>query len=661
MTANTIRPLSIPSCILASVFISWRTSLALVFAVVFTTSAQAQLSGYGDISIQVEAPQVTGVGNGYGEYRARVANNSATQSHRVTVALQFAPYGSEHGIREIRREVELAPQAKATISMFVPMLENAYGAQVFIDGERQREEVEVINRAGVLDAGDREFGLFLSPKIFKSGLMSKSNFEEGFKDSESNKQVATQSPEIPVTEWSDNWLSYARFDGVVVSSEELNAASEAVRSALFRYVERGGSLVVAGNWQVPPQWRARQGFITNDNIKNAEDEEPSGPALSATPVPPAATGESQNPSAVVAKGNVLAPFAAQAKSPTDLRIFFIGFGTLTITGAVDPGQIAVNQWKWSSRNFQASRIANSDYFTLAEFNQAFKVVEKFGVPMRGLFLLMLVFVIIIGPINLIWLAKRKRKIWMLWTVPAISLLTCLAVASFALFGEGWNATARTEALTILDESDHRATTIGWTAFYSPITPSEGLHFGYDTELDPQLPGNLRYGRRGISERTIDWTNDQHLDSGWITARVPVFFRLRKSETRRERLSIRQETNGNASLVNGLGAEISQVWWADGNGKIHSATNIPAGAQAILQPTDLKAAGEPSTLREAFNQNWLEQFKLFSDQPQTVLMPNSYLAVLNASPFVEEGLKSVKLRIARNLVYGITPVSAGGGR
>ena len=34
------------------------------------------------------------------------------------------------------------------------------------------------------------------------------------------------------------------------------------------------------------------------------------------------------------------------------------------------------------------------------------------------------------------------------------------------------------------------------------------------------------------------------------------------------------------------------------------------------------------------------------------MPNSYLAVLDGSPFVEEGLKNVKTRKARNLVYGI---------
>jgi hypothetical protein len=226
----------------------------------------------------------------------------------------------------------------------------------------------------------------------------------------------------------------------------------------------------------------------------------------------------------------------------------------------------------------------------------------------------------------------------------------LIVAGFSLFGEGWNATARTEALTILDENEHRATTIGWTGFYSPITPSEGLHFGYDTELIPQIPNSWNYRGR-LPERTIDWTNDQHLESGWVSARVPAFFKLRKSEARRERLNIRQAGN-ETILVNGLGAEIAQVWWADASGKIYSTTNIAAGEQASLKATELKAAGTPSRLREAYDGDWLKQFKTFSAEPQTVLMPNCYMAVLNGSPFVEEGLKNVKTRTGRNLVYGV---------
>ncbi|HQR33301.1 MAG TPA: hypothetical protein PLK30_11210, partial [Blastocatellia bacterium] len=187
-------------------------------------------------------------------------------------------------------------------------------------------------------------------------------------------------------------------------------------------------------------------------------------------------------------------------------------------------------------------------------------------------------------------------------------------------------------------------------FYSPITPSDGLHFGYDTELIPQLPADSMYRRRA-PDRTLDWTNDQHLTAGWVTARVPAFFKLRKSEARRERLNIRQ-SGDDTTLVNGLGAEIEKLWWADASGKIHSAENIAAGAQASLKATELKASARSSKLRETYGGDWLTEFNAFSNKPQEVLMPNTYLAVLKGAPFVEEGLKNVKTRSARNLVYGV---------
>ena len=634
--------------------------LLLTFACLL--SARAQDTIYGDISVRIEQPQTTEVGYGYGEYRAFIANASPSKSHRVVIVLQFAEYSSGgQGVKEIRRQVELAPSAQTTLSMFLPMLASPYSAEVEIDGQRQRETTAMFNRAGVLDTGDRQFGLLLSPQILKSGVTGSGNFEAAFKLPGGDKLAATQAPELPIAEWSGNWLSYARYDGILISSSELDAAPEPVRFALMRYVERGGALMVAGNWQVPPQWQARHGFITNDELKGEKEEADSESTvtfsegtvtISGTPTTSAGT---TTPPPPPSKSSFL-PIAAQAKAITDPQVYFIGFGTVAVTGNVDLSRIAVNQWNWMSRNFPASREPGNESYSVAELNRMFQVVERFGVPVRGLFLLMLVFVIVIGPVNLIWLAKRKRKIWLLWTVPAISLLTCLLVSGFALFGEGWNALARTEALTILDETAHRATTIGWTAFYSPVTPSDGLHFTPDTELIPQLSESYSYRRRP-AERTIDWTNDQHLSAGWVTARVPAFFKFRKNETRRERLTVRHEA-GAASLVNSLGADISQVWWADAEGKIHSATNIPAGAQAKLQATSLKASAQVWRLRAAFSEDWLEQFKAFTEKPQEALMPNSYLAVLDAGPFVEEGLKGVKTRKARNLVYGIT---AGGSQ
>ncbi|MGH9801129.1 MAG: hypothetical protein ACRD82_12260, partial [Blastocatellia bacterium] len=421
---------------ITSQLISGSLWLAFLFVLIVPSLALAQLPNYGDVSVKVESLHAPGVGEGYGEYRATITNHSATQPHKVTVS--FSNYGyDQSGIKEVRRTVELAPQSTANLVIFSPSLPGYSGyAGVAIDGVSQKEGVTVTeekvgNSSRVADAAS----LLLSQRVFKDGLTSAANVEQSLKNGSGEWLISTQSYDFPVSEWSQNWMSYARFSGVVLYAEELSAAPEAVRSALLRYVERGGSLIVAGNWQSPAQWQVRRDSIKDEAIKDDETDSEADPATNKAP---------------------------KQKRQSDLPVFYIGFGAVIVTGSVDPKEIAVNQWKWLMQNLNDSSLTENNYSDLSEINQAFKVVEQFGVPIRGLFLLMLLFVIVIGPINLIWLAKRKRKIWMLWTIPAISLLTCLIVTGFSLFGEGWNATAKTDVLTILDETAHRATTIGWT-------------------------------------------------------------------------------------------------------------------------------------------------------------------------------------------------------
>ncbi len=590
---------------------------ALLCAMLISISAYA--ADYGDISVKVE--KVTGgLSNaGYEEYRATIINRSPAKTHRVTLVF-FAEAGMAE-VSEVRRTVEVAPSSSATIALFKPQMFYSTGISVLIDGTRQDAPVAIdeSRTSAWVSRSRNNFHLLVSRNVEKSGLMNEAAVAEGFKNAEGENDVAHLAYQSPMPEWSTSWLGYSSFNGVIITADELNSAPDAVRTALWRYVECGGSLLVIGKWEVPKQWRqARRQII---GVAEGESEEQGKLGLTAK---------------------------------TDFDAYHVGFGEVLVIGDIDPKRIPPAQWFNVKLGWKNSRPGAKAYYDLADINKDFPVVERIGIPVRGLFALMLAFVVVIGPVNLIWLARRRKKIWMLWTVPAIALVTCLAVMGFALFGEGVSATSRTAAFTILDETSHRATTIGWTAFYSPITPSEGLHFSYDTDLMPQWPGAWGYRDRRDSQRTIDWSSDQHLASEWITARVPAYFKFRKSEMRRERLTVRQSASGAISVVNGLGVDIQALWLADSAGRVHSAKSISAGGQASLSSINLQAASDGSGLRELFgNEDWLARMKLVEQNPAQHLMPGCYLAVLDASPFVEEGLKDVKTRKARTLVYGVS--------
>src|SRR5262249_35182975 len=155
-----------------------------------------------------------------------------------------------------------------------------------------------------------------------------------------------------------------------------------------------------------------------------------------------------------------------------------------------------------------------------------------------------------------------------------------------------------------------------------------------------------YGAGDRLGRKIDWTHDQHLASEWITARVPVYFKFRKSELRRERLAVKPEADGSIVAVNGLGADILQLQWADSSGKLYTAARIPAGAQAKLAPTGGEADGEVDQFRLNFDvdessERWPKAFQELTPGTTPRIRPNSYWALLDAVPFGDEGLRDVK--------------------
>ena len=235
-------------------------------------------------------------------------------------------------------------------------------------------------------------------------------------------------------------------------------------------------------------------------------------------------------------------------------------------------------------------------------------------------------------------------------------------------------------------------------------------------------------------RTIDWTHDQHLANGWVTARVPAHFMIRKSEMRRERITVRRGTDADLRVVNGLGADINQFWLADRDGTVYSATDIPAGTEALLTPSEKTSiggsdeillfeawiplvnkelnkgniagilrdemeshglllsddvtvsvqqqgrqwritdsllecsyniktsktegplkiySGRATSLRGIFASNdWIENIEYLKINPQKYLRPGCYIATLDASPFIEEGLQKVTEKRYSSIVYGI---------
>jgi hypothetical protein len=423
-----------------------------------------------------------------------------------------------------------------------------------------------------------------------------------------NEMVSMLRAELPVAQWSENWISYSPFDGIVLDASDFSGLPPGVSTALWRYTECGGQLIIFGDAQIPEPWRSLQKNSSGDHGFN------------------------------------------------------IGFGRCFVF----PGGSVARLNETTAKTLTDAMTENARYWqSLPDENGAnssFAVTENARVPVRGTVLIMLGFVVVIGPVNLFVLSRMNRRVWMLWTIPAISGATCAMVFAYSLLREGITPTVRTQGITLLDQVNHRATSFGAVGFYCPLTPG-GLQFSYDSEITPlvQIWDYRPFGNSG-TRREMDWSQSQQLQRGWVTARVPAQFHLRKSETRRERIEL--ERNGNElSVVNGLGAGISRLWVADEKGNVFIVmNNIGAGQKAKLSPfADFPKAGAQRGPGSFLKELGYTAQNRSDVNAATFLSPGTYIAEMDENPFLEKSLSGKTKRApgqAHSYVYGIMETSRG---
>ncbi|MCS7046576.1 MAG: hypothetical protein NZO58_09495, partial [Gemmataceae bacterium] len=517
----------------------------------------------------------------------------------------FGPY-----VQSLRKTVEVGPRGSATLALLQPDLQIPFGndADVEVDGYRLdgRLSLEFARNRGTRTAAGHFFGRKKAPNLFtavsilttnKTGAAFAGAFAK-FSVGSIYQPLCQPGPE-DWGRWPDLWLGYSSFDGIMLDAEDFQGAPAEVQAAMIQYVECGGALLLMGNAKVPESWKR----------------------------------------------------TAVAEPP--LTAYYAGYGVCVVSttpfSAWEPNHYRKVTDTWATARNYPSQVTSP--WTA---NNAFPVLADVSVPVRGLFILMVLFAILIGPVNVLWLSRIKRRIWMIGTVPALSFFTCVALAGYLIVVDGWYGHVRATGITVLDENSQRAATIGWLGYYCPTTPSRGLRFSADMELTPHFAAE-HAGRRGLPPQqpcSIDWNNGQHLTNGWISAKVPLHFLVRRGEKRLERITVRKSDDGTVSAVNGLGVGIQSLYVARTDGVIFAADEIAAGGSATLTKRPDWATGHERTLADVFAGDWLRAAQQMVSNPAQHLRRGCYLAVLDEAPFLEVGLSRTQSRNLRTVVYGI---------
>jgi hypothetical protein len=270
-------------------------------------------------------------------------------------------------------------------------------------------------------------------------------------------------------------------------------------------------------------------------------------------------------------------------------------------------------------------------------------VEGVGeVPSRIYLSILGLFVVLIGPLNYLYLWRKRRQVLLVFTVPLISAVFILLLVAYGVLLEGFDIRTRAATFTILDEgARHAATRASVSLYTGGVAPSAGVRFPADMAVYPL--GTDSYGPRG--EFSLDLTGDQTFQAGLLQARSPGNFEEITFRPARERLSF--ERSGNElRVVNGLGATIRHLAYREGGLVYTLDGELAEGERGVLRTgTGTSLAADLPTLPPGPAGRLRE---VIESQPAE----GSYLAVLKTSPFWEPGVESPVESGSFHLVLGL---------
>ncbi|MDR0335496.1 MAG: hypothetical protein LBI18_00215 [Planctomycetaceae bacterium] len=621
----------------------------------------------------------TGTSSGYGylEYRFRVTNND-TKSH--TVRLEIPKDNYMYGTTALSRlsnSVMVPPQSAVILRLLQPPFPmgfpvgGSYEAQVIIDGRSQDDSVlfrKINNHGRFYYSHSHDIANILTSKdvggdlrnLFQNGVSpEKTENSEQETENQENETVTippstivvpaasgshtppaelmSWTSNIPVEEWSDYWLAYTRFDAVILTDSEWNEIQEqhaGIFEALKKYTETGGILGVVGtNGNIPKEW---------------------------LPVEDAAQTSTQNS----------AQNSAQQYQAILGLVYIFDKNTETAKPAIEPFRetvlLHVKLWRntYGSVNSSAHSNRGVRYPNETTLLSSLPVVADYSINIKLIMVLIIVFAILIGPVNIYVLSLFKHRIWLLWTVPLTSLVAGVLVFGVSLFQEGFLRQSSSATYTILDQQHEEAITFGFVGFYSTLTP-RGIIFAPETEATACL--DRGYGNTRLLEISILAGGHQFLTRGWISARIPAYFMIRKAQSqRKERLTFDWATDS-SSVANGLGVDIKELKVCSPTGNLLTAHNIKAGEKVPLTLSNSKEtinaslifskAATFNELRRTYesiiqNGNANKQF-IGSFFPSDRLPAGSYLAEIEVwNPFVEEGIERTTPYQNKTIIFGL---------
>lgn len=409
-----------------------------------------------------------------------------------------------------------------------------------------------------------------------------------------------------VENWGESWIDYSCFDLIIGSEKFFDGLSPRAREAIRDYVVLGGILLIY-NQEKLPTWLASD--------------------LSGT-----------------RSLDALFLDRKDGRGGHMVEIAYRDYGC---------GRVFLDSGKFSS--WMTLLTFNSGFYDAASHRNAFSIFEASEFNIRIVFWGVLLFVVIIGPVNYLLCRYYWQNMMMIVvTTPLVSVLATVVFLIGDLFSQGITPTSKMQTFTILDQDRKQAFTMGTFGVYSPLG-ARAPQFDLDTEILKQ--NDLDAMRRESSRKvSILFDGDrQVLYSGWVRPRQEEYFGFRNAEHSDLRVTFRRLESGGIEVLNGLPVEIRRLRFRDLQGNCFRCSSLAAGESVVMEAFEL--AGEDDPQHDLVTRfRGMDPNRCFTVAEEMwnsgFLGRGHYLAETESSAFVSPPVEGTIEKPASSYIYGI---------
>jgi len=269
-------------------------------------------------------------------------------------------------------------------------------------------------------------------------------------------------------------------------------------------------------------------------------------------------------------------------------------------------------------------------------------------PYRTFALILLGFVLLIGPVNFLFVKSRKRPVLLLITIPALSALATLLLLGYGIVFQGLEVKSASVSATLLDERAHRSSNLEVRQLFAGLAPDEGLAPGAGTIVCAIPQPDMDRMRLAL-----ELDDGLLLKGDYLPSRVLVRQMLGSERAERARLGVTL-VGERLQVDNNLGADLTELVVRTPDGRLYaSADGLGAGASIELAPA--VSALNAEALLDGLHTRAMPLSSAKTESSLERLPPGCYLAALRTNPFGDDcGIDAVELS-SNHVVFGVLPL------